>query len=523
MMVQCHHTFVQTFSFPLFFFKWMIECNDDDVLHKNWYNKQLERCLVKTVSKQGHIFSQKTNPEEYDSLRFSAYSLISQFPAAIILVNNTVQVSESVKCAQENDINHIRVRSGGHSFEGYSTCNNCLLIDLRLMMRFEVDPANKVITAQPGLMLGHLNYRLWMDDKLAIPTGSCISVGLGGHILGGGKGYLSRKYGMLADNMIELTMVDYRGTVMTANRSSNTDLYWANRGAGGGQFGIITEFKVQGHEIGDGNMTYFYMRWSMSHFTKGFLWFQDIVTMAAPEELGFELIVYVDHQSFMIHGYYLGHKPALIKWMNEVNMYEIGPSKKTEIFELDYASYLLHSDFYPLDNKSILNETTVKPDKSPFKCASAFARQPLSPGTVNQLMQKIQNPPIYKATDMKCFQIIFEAFGGKISELEDTDTAFVHRKDVLFMAQLIVSWKPEVQANEDVELILAWQHEARLILMQDMEGAYANYVDQNLNDYMADYYGENAARLQTVKRLFDPNNVFDFEQSIPVTEKINEN
>ena len=220
-------------------------------------NKSLENCLAQNIPRS-QICSSKSNQEKYDYSRFSQNNRISRYPKVIVSVNDTEHISHSLKCAQLHNITQVTPRSGGHSYEGYSTCDGCLLIDLRYMDKLDVDPSNKQIVAQPGILLGHLNYELWTNHEIVIPTGSCPYVGLGGYVLGGGYGFMSRKFGLLADSVIEFKMVDYMGNVVIANQTTNSDLYWANRGAGGSQFGIVTEIKLQGYDLDADEIIYWH-------------------------------------------------------------------------------------------------------------------------------------------------------------------------------------------------------------------------------------------------------------------------
>ena len=244
--------------------------NIGDLIHSQF----LENCLVHNIPRT-QIFSSTSNKEKYEYSRFSQNNRINRYPKVIVSVNNTEQISHALQCAQQHNITQVIPRSGGHSYEGYSTCNGCLLIDLRFMDKLEVDPVTKQISAQPGILLGHLNYELWENHKIVIPTGSCPYVGLGGYVLGGGYGFMSRKFGLLADNVLEFKMVNYKGDVIIANRTMNSDLYWANRGAGGSQFGIITEIKMQGHKLDVEEIIYFAVYYDINHFKEGVLWFEN--------------------------------------------------------------------------------------------------------------------------------------------------------------------------------------------------------------------------------------------------------
>ena len=478
-------------------------------------NPNFEWCLAINIPKS-QIYSQISNSKEYEVLRFSQNNRISRFPNVIVSVNKTSDVSAAIKCAKVHNVTQIVARSGGHSYEGYSTCNGCLLIDLRYMDNLHVDAKSSMITSQVGTLLGHLNYQLWTQYGIVIPSGSCAYVGLGGYVLGGGYGYLSRKLGLLADSVAEITMVNHEGEVIVANQTTNEDLYWAHRGAGGGHFGVVTDVKIQGHRGDFEDVVHFAIHYDINHFKEAVFWLEQNA-WTAPRELGFELVVEAYNQYIEIKGYFFGTETDLQKWMSRSKIRKFAPTLMERIFKMDYVSYLLHAGFLP-NNPSILRKRFPHSPKSPFKHVSAVSKRPISFKMLNEIEQKLQELPwedIDKAGSGVF--LIFAPYGGKIAELNDTATAFPHRENVRFMMQLGFYWSDEIQTKQNVESVMKWQREARSILMQDFDGAYRNYADEGLSNHLQDYYGNNVARLKKIKKKYDPNNMFNFEQSIPTS------
>ena len=478
-------------------------------------NVNLENCLIQNIPRS-QIFSSTSNKEKYDYARYSQNNRISRYPRVIVSVNNTEHISHSLRCARLYNVTQVTPRSGGHSYEGYSTCDNCLLIDLRYMDNLQVDPGSKEIIAQPGLLLGHLNYQLWTNHKIVIPTGSCPYVGLGGYVLGGGYGFMSRKFGLLADSVLEFKMVDYKGDVIIANQTVNSDLYWANRGAGGSQFGIVTEIKIQGYNLDAEEIIYFAIYYDINFFKEAVLWFEKHA-LSAPPELGFELVVSAYDQLAEIKGYFQGTETELRKWMEDTKIRKFAPTLKEVMFHFDYIEYLLHAGFMS-NRPELLKERFPNSPKSPFKHVSAMSKRPVSVKMLSEIEAKLQELPweYIDKTDSGVF-LVFAPYGGKITALNDTDTAFPHRQGVRFMMQLGFYWNENLQTQENVDSVLKWQSEAKKIVMQDLEGAYQNYADAGLKDHLTDYYGINVPRLKKIKSIYDPKNLFNFEQSIPVS------
>ena len=169
-------------------FTGMYVLGDPNAIHNQYelkhtaINPNFEWCLAINIPKS-QIYSKISNSAKYDVLRFSQNNRISRFPNVIVSVNKTSDVSAAIKCAKVHNVTQIVARSGGHSYEGYSTCNGCLLIDLRYMDKLHVNAKSTMINSQPRALLGHLNYQLWTQYGIVFPSGSCAYVGLGGYVL----------------------------------------------------------------------------------------------------------------------------------------------------------------------------------------------------------------------------------------------------------------------------------------------------------------------------------------------------
>src|SRR6059036_2821796 len=177
----------------------------------------------------------------YDERRKIWNGSIDRYPALLARCAGVADVIAAVKFARGTDL-PVAVRSGGHSFPGLSTCDDGIVIDLSLMKGVRVDPKARTARVQAGVLLGELD-RETQAFGLAVPAGIVTTTGLAGLTLGGGIGWLMRKYGLAVD------MVTADGTFVKASASENADLFWGIRGAGG-NFGIVTEFEFRLNPVG---------------------------------------------------------------------------------------------------------------------------------------------------------------------------------------------------------------------------------------------------------------------------------
>ena len=183
----------------------------------------------------------------YEDARKIWNGSIDRYPAVIARCAGVADVIAAVKFARRTGL-RVAVRGGGHSFPGLSTCDDGLVIDLSLMRGIRVDPEARTARAQAGVLLGELD-RETQQFGLAVPAGIVTHTGLAGLTLGGGIGWLMRKYGLTIDQLISVDMVTANGDFVKASENENAELFWGIRGAGG-NFGIVTEFEFRLNPVG---------------------------------------------------------------------------------------------------------------------------------------------------------------------------------------------------------------------------------------------------------------------------------
>jgi FAD/FMN-containing dehydrogenase len=185
--------------------------------------------------------------DQYDAARQLWNGLYDKYPAAVARCESPQHVIAAVNFARENEV-IVAVKGGGHDYAGNSVCDDGLVIDLSRMQKVEVNENQRTARVEGGATVGQFDAEA-QKYGLATTTGTVSTIGIGGLTLGGGSGYLSRRFGMTLDNVLSVDIVTADGNLVRANEKENEDLFWAVRG-GGGNFGIVTAFKFQLHEVG---------------------------------------------------------------------------------------------------------------------------------------------------------------------------------------------------------------------------------------------------------------------------------
>jgi FAD/FMN-containing dehydrogenase len=183
----------------------------------------------------------------YDAARKVWNGMIDRRPAVIAQCAGAADVVNAVSFARDANL-EVAVRGGGHSFPGLSVCDDGLVIDLQKMKSIRVDPRTRRARAEPGVTWGEFDAET-QAFGLAVTGGMITHTGIAGLTLGGGFGWLMRKHGLVVDNLISVDIVTAVGRLVHASADENADLFWALRG-GGGNFGVVTSFEYQLHELG---------------------------------------------------------------------------------------------------------------------------------------------------------------------------------------------------------------------------------------------------------------------------------
>ena len=432
----------------------------------------------------------------YEAARIGYDRLFSHHPQAVVFCEDTQDAVNALTWARHNDI-PVRVRSGRHCLEGWSAIDDGLVIDVSRMKSANIDADSKTATVGAGLnqleavtALGKAGF--------AAPTGTEGTVGLVGATLGGGFGLLTRNFGMASDNLVaaEVVVASAAGgaEAVVADEENNSDLLWALRGAGNGNFGIVTSLTYKIHPLTQ--TIYVVAMWpGLDDLPEVF----DVWQRSAPyvdNRLTSQLEIHRDETQLI--ALLAGGSEAEALWILEP-MLSVG---KPDVATRDASWADNYAGFQIPANEEAAN----------WKFVSQFISDPLPSDAVGLIGSFMSKAP---TSDCNYFT---NAFGGAVKASEPSGgSAFAHR-DALFYAEPGAGWgtRGGVPAPADplTAECLDWVAEFGEALSPYVDGAYVNVPNAGMPGWETAYWGPNVDRLRLIKAKYDPENVFSFEQSV---------
>ncbi|KAF9967786.1 hypothetical protein BGZ73_000376 [Actinomortierella ambigua] len=465
-------------------------------------------CLQGTIS---HTNSSLTTPTSsaYDIQRLVYDRNFDYKPTAIYYPANIDDAAAAIRCAAELSI-PVAPRSGGHSFEAYSVggWDGSLVVDLANFQHFFIDHATGIATIGAGTRLGSLYARLWGAGEYYTSSGICPTVGIGGIALGGGIGMASRKYGMTTHNVVGMKMIDAKGNILQVDAETNSDLFWALRGAGGGSFGLVTEFQIRAYKAPP-IVTTFVLTYPGSKYREAI---QAYGTWGSQALDDFYMGMIVMPESILLFASFLGPKEQIQDHFSSFLQMLGEPTAKT----VDEGSWYKAAT---LAARSLAPENPDMPGYRYHRGRSLVYRKPLSDtelDVIHKYMHVLPKPQSANDTHM-----IFELWGGKIDR-PDHPSVFDHHRGVLYSIQSSILWnvpsgRPGVNCAECLEWSSAFAREMQVAYSSGPKlEAYQNYMERDLPDALHAYYGDHLQRLMAIKQRVDPDDVFKFPQSIPL-------
>ena len=422
-------------------------------------------------------------------------------PLAIVRVNDVRDVQTVVGWAQRHGI-PIVPRSGGHSYAGWSTGTG-VVVDLGRLRGIRVEGGTAVIGA--GRRLIDV-YAALAGQGVTIPAGSCASVALGGLALGGGIGLASRRLGTTSDNVQSLRIVTADGRLLTCDAKHNADLFWACRGGGGRNFGIVTDFRLRTSPVS--TASYFFATWPWSAGPTIIPAWQRWAPQATDDLMTLcRLSTGVSGPTLQIFGQYFGpeqHLPKLLAPLTKAVpplRYSSGTSSYLDLM-LRWAGCLGQSQ---AACHLVTQNGTLQ--RAAFVGKSDYVRTPFPPAAVRTLQRALE---YRQSAGHGSGSAIMDAYGGAIARVDPDATAFVHRAP-LHSVQYLAYWGAPVHQQPSLTWLRRLHDSMRPYVTG---GAYVNYADPDLQQWQRAYYGSNYARLVTAKQQYDPDRLFRFPQAI---------
>ncbi len=432
----------------------------------------------------------------YDEHRKIWNGSIDRFPALIARCAGVADVMAAVRFARDTGV-VAAIRSGGHSFPGHSVCDGGLVIDLGLMKGVRVDPEARTARAQAGILLGELD-RETQAFGLAVPAGIVTHTGLAGLTLGGGIGWLMRKYGLTVDQLLSVDLITADGQFVKASERENADLFWGVRGAGG-NFGIVTEFEFRLNPVGP-TVLAGPIFWPMEESPNVLRFYRGWIT-DVPEEL----TTIVVHRKMPP----LPDIPAELHWKPVVTVIccYAGPVEEGEKVIRPMKEF----------GSPILDLCTPKP----FTAHQAMFDPSFPQGwwyyfrscDIAELGDEVIDIIAERATQMTSPLTAFPIFqlGGAISHVGENETAFNGRG-----SGHTININATTATREGFDEEREWSKGLWSALKPYHTSVYVNFLMEEGEERIRQAYGtDRYDRLKALKRRYDPNNFFRLNQNIP--------
>ncbi|MEA2424996.1 MAG: hypothetical protein QOH13_1406 [Thermoleophilaceae bacterium] len=416
-------------------------------------------------------------------------------PATILRPAGTADVIRAMGLAQLSGL-PLAVRGGGHSVAGFSMCDGGIVIDMRGMKGIRVDPSTKTVRAQAGLNWGEFD-RETQAFGLATTGGRVTTTGVPGFTLGSGSGWLERKHGFAADNLISVDLVTADGEVVTASEGENAELLWGLRG-GGGNFGVVTEMEFQLHDVGPvvyGGLAVFDP--AQSHEVIR-MW-RDI-SDDAPEALGWGVASITAPPAPFVPQEWHGRRVIAI-----VGQFA-GDLEEAERLMKPLRGLKPIVDLWqPMPYLTV--QGLLDPG-NPYGARSywrAYNVGGLDDGAIDRFVERAAAIP----SPLTAFVIL--GLGGAISRVGENDTALSGR-NAPFNMHLNGIW----EADADDEANIAWVRETTTAFQPyAIPGMALNFTTEISNADLEDSFGDKLTRLRKLKSTYDPTNLFRLNQNIP--------
>jgi hypothetical protein len=430
----------------------------------------------------------------YENARTIWNSMVARKPGLIARCADVGDVQNAVRAGSEAGV-LTAVRCGGHSLAGFSTCDGGMVVDLSRMRHVAVDPATRRARISGGCLLGSIDTAT-QKAGLVFPSGVVSHTGAAGLILGGGTGWLTRRFGLSCDNVEGFTLVTADGSVVRAHANENPDLFWALRG-GGGNFGVVTEFEVKLHPL------------TAVVLAEGLCPEPDIPRLLAcwrdfmaeaPVDLKWNIDLRLAPQTKMVPIELRGRPVA------SNSLVWTGDAQAGSPF-LERALSMCNPDSVSSKTVSFLDLQTMADDAFPhgrrYYTKSGYFPC-LADSTIDRMVEAVATIPSPET------QIELAYLGGAAGRVAATETAFGDRS-APFVMNLLANWSDASADAVHVSWIRGLFDQLRPAMKP---GVYVNFMSGDEQDRVPEAYHERWDRMVAVKSHFDPNNFFRLNQNV---------
>jgi FAD/FMN-containing dehydrogenase len=438
--------------------------------------------------------------ESYDKARKVWNGMIDKKPALIVRCASADDVVAVVSFARENGI-LLAVRGGGHNVAGTAVADGGLVVDLSPMKGVQVDPERHTVRAEGGVTIGELDEET-QKFGLATPMGVVSETGIAGLTLGGGLGWLRRKYGLSSDNLVSVDIVTADGRYLTASETQNPDLFWGIRG-GGGNFGVVTSFEYQLYPVGP-EVMFCFVVYPGDRAKEVLRFCEEYVAQASDEVSPLGVLGRVPHDELFPEEWH-GKPYAAILAMYSGSV-EQGERVLQPLRDLGGPIADLSEPMPYTEAQKLLDEDYPEGGRYYWKSVNLNG---LGDEEIEHLMAHAETAP----SDHSTIDVWYQ--GGAMNRVEAEETAFGDRS-APYLLGIEGNWE---ESHED-EANVAWVRGC----VSDMQrfshgGMYLNFPGflEEGQEMMRDAYGENYERLVALKNEHDPANLFRMNQNIRPT------
>lgn len=428
----------------------------------------------------------------YNTARVGWNRAIDMYPLVIIYCSNKKDIINGINFAKKYN-KEIRIRSGAHHYEGFSNGNDVVVIDVSNMNSIIINEENNEITIEAGARNREV-YEAVGEVGYIFPGGGCPTVGVVGLTLGAGWGYSSRYLGLAAQSLKEIELINYNGNILVANNKQNSDLFWACKGAGAGNFGIVTKMIFNlNHKINKGTLiTIDYPNISLDDNIKVIqLCQREFKNMDRRINMKISNYNSIDKgRGVRIIGIFYGDENECRNIINPFINILNNRNIKLEYMEISKINTIIQDSH---------------PDYESYKSTGRFVCKSYSYTELKELLSILKERPIgsiYTA-------ISLYGLGGKVEEWSKEDGAFIY-KDAQFILGFQSVWEDNKYINDNNH----WFIDKFRIIKEKTNGSFVNFPLKELENYKEEYFGSNSKRLSEVKEKYDPKGVFDFPQGI---------